>query len=96
MKASKRETTVTARDVSSKVILVLFDGTLYSDEARFCMVLTSRFARMVADDLIVYGKRVREDYKKALPRRQRRDLMRVPFVLWTNPEHVDLLPPKAN
>ena len=45
------------------------------------------FARMVADDLCEYGKRVRKKYQDALPRRQRRDVMMVPVVYWTDGEN---------
>ncbi len=52
------------------------------------------FARMVADDLCEYGKRVRKKYQDALPRRQRRDVMMVPVVYWTDGENAHLLPSK--
>ena len=52
------------------------------------------FARMVGEDLYEYGKRVRKEYQDALPRRQRRDVMMVPVVYWTDEENAHLLPSK--
>ena len=54
------------------------------------------FSRMICDDLTIYGGRVREAYQKTLKRRERRHVMMVPVVHWTDQEHEGLLPPKEN
>ena len=51
---------------------------------------------MICDDLTIYGGRVREAYQKTLKRRERRHVMMVPVVHWTDQEHEGLLPPKEN